>query len=72
MKTVNPLLSRLINKALKPRNSVLAALKDRRGGAGPHAKSRGALRRAENMAVHVQTAQALSEHEDDMEGDGHA
>jgi hypothetical protein len=72
MKTVNPLLSRLINKALKPRNTVVAALKDRRGGAGAHVKSRGALRRAENMAV----AQALSEfeydREEDLEGDDHA
>ncbi len=51
MKTVNPLLARLVIKASKPRNTVLAALKDRRGGAGSHKKSRGALRRAENMAV---------------------
>lgn len=76
MKTVNPLLSRLINKALKPRNTVVAALKDRRGGAGAHVKSRGALRRAENMAVHMQTAEALSEfehdREEDLEGDDHA
>ncbi len=51
MKTTNPLLSRLVQKAMKPRNTVLAALKDRRGGAGSHRKSRGALRRAENMAL---------------------
>lgn len=51
MKIVNPLLARRVAKAMKPRNPVLAALKDRRGGAGPHGKSRGALRRAENMAV---------------------
>lgn len=65
MKTVNPLLARRVAKTMKPRNPVLVALKDRRGGAGAHRKSRGALRRAENMAV----AQALSDRE---EGDGHA
>jgi hypothetical protein len=68
MKTVNPLLSRLINKAMKPRNTVVAARKDRRGGAGAHVKSRGALRRAEHMAV----AQAISDYESDLEGDDHA
>ena len=57
MKTVNPLLSRLVVKTMKPRNPVLAALKDRRGGAGSHRKKRGALRRAEQMAV----AKALNE-----------
>jgi len=72
MKTVNPLLSRLINKAMKPRNPVQAALKDRRGGAGSHGKSRGALRRAEHMAVHMQTDQALSDYEEDFDGDDHA
>ena len=51
MKIVNPLLSRRVNKALKPRNPVLKALKNRGGGAGAHGKSRGAIRRAENMAV---------------------
>lgn len=51
MKTVNPLLTRLVVKAMKPRNPVFAALKERRGGAGAHRKSRGALRRAEQMAV---------------------
>jgi hypothetical protein len=51
MKTVNPLLTRLVVKTMKPRNPVLVALKERRGGAGAHRKSRGALRRAENMAV---------------------
>lgn len=51
MKIINPLLSRRVLKTLKPRNHVLLALKERRGGAGAHRKSRGALRRAENMAV---------------------
>ena len=51
MKIINPLLSRRVIKTLKPRNHVLLALKERRGGAGAHRKSRGALRRAENMAV---------------------
>lgn len=51
MKIINPLLSRRVTKTLKPRNHVLVALKERRGGAGAHRKSRGALRRAENMAV---------------------
>ena len=60
MKTVNPLLTRLVAKASKPRNHVLLALKERRGGGGAHRKSRGALRRAENMAV----AQALSKDSD--------
>ena len=54
MKTVNPLLTRLVMKTMKPRNHVLLALKERRGGAGAHRKSRGALRRAENMAVAIQ------------------
>jgi len=65
MKTVNPLLSRLLGKAMKPRNPVLAALKDRRGGAGSHGKARGAIRRAEKMAV----ARVISDFE---EGDDHA
>jgi hypothetical protein len=56
MKTVNPLLTRLVVKAMKPRNTVLAALKNRQGGAGAHRKSRGALRRAENMAVAIALA----------------
>ncbi|MBL8525278.1 MAG: hypothetical protein JNN20_16425 [Betaproteobacteria bacterium] len=60
MKTVNPLLTRLVAKASKPRNHVQLALKERRGGAGAHRKSRGALRRAEHMAV----AQALSKDSD--------
>jgi hypothetical protein len=57
MKTVNPLLTRLVAKTMKPRNQVLVALKSRQGGAGAHRKSLGALRRAENMAV----AQALAD-----------
>jgi hypothetical protein len=51
MKTVNPLLARRVAKAMKPRNPVLAALNNRRGGTGSHVKTRGALRRAEKMAV---------------------
>ncbi len=51
MKIINPLLTRRVAKTLKPRNHVLVALKERPGGAGAHRKSRGALRRAENMAV---------------------
>jgi hypothetical protein len=52
MKIVNPLLSRRVAKALKPQNHVLLALKDRQGGgAGRHCKPRGAIRRAENMAI---------------------
>ena len=69
MKTVNPLLTRLVAKAMKPRNPVLVALKNRQGGAGAHRKSRGALRRAENMAV----AMALDDAKhDDEEGGNHA
>jgi len=52
MKTVNPILFRRVAKASKPRNHVAVALNSRRGGAGVHIKPRGALRRAENMAVH--------------------
>jgi hypothetical protein len=63
MKTFNPLLTRLVAKTMKPRNQVLVALKNRQGGAGAHRKSRGALRRAENMAV----ASALAD-----KGDGDA
>jgi uncharacterized protein GlcG (DUF336 family) len=51
MKTVNPLLTRLVAKASKPRNHVQLALKQRQGGAGAHRKSGGALRRAEHMAM---------------------
>lgn len=56
MKTFNPLVTRLVAKAMKPRNQVLIALKNRQGGAGAHCKSRGALRRAENMAVQLALA----------------
>ena len=61
MKTVNPLLIRLVAKVVKPRNPVVAALTERRGGAGSHRKKRGALRRAENMAI----AKALATETDD-------
>jgi hypothetical protein len=64
MKVVNPLLTRRVIMTMKPRNPVLLALKNWRGGAGLHRKSRGALRRAENMAV---IAALL-----DCEGDEHA
>ena len=45
MKTINPLLARLVVKNSKPRNLILIALKNRsgggsRGGAGAHRKSR--------------------------------
>ena len=61
MKTVNPILVRRVAKTMKPRNSVLVALKERRGGAGAHRKSRRALRRAENMAVTQEFAQCKGE-----------
>ncbi|MBL8521482.1 MAG: hypothetical protein JNK75_12510 [Betaproteobacteria bacterium] len=51
MKTFNPIINRLVQKASKPRNHVWLALKLRQGGAGVHVKSRGALRRAEHMAL---------------------
>ncbi|MBL8514020.1 MAG: hypothetical protein JNJ55_08500 [Betaproteobacteria bacterium] len=51
MKTTNPLISRLVQKASKPRNHVLLALKQRQSGAGAHVKWRSALRRAEHMAL---------------------
>jgi hypothetical protein len=53
IRTVNPLQTRRVAKAMKPRNPVLAALKNSQGakGAGAHRKKRGALRRAEKMAV---------------------
>ena len=53
MKTRNPMLSRLAEKAMKPRNPVQIALKNNQGakGAGAHGKKQGALRRAEKMAV---------------------
>jgi hypothetical protein len=57
MRTFNPLLTRLVAKAMKPRNPVLIALKNRQGGAGAHRKSRGALRRAEHMAVQLTIAE---------------
>jgi hypothetical protein len=57
MRTFNPLLTRLVAKTMKPRNQVLIALKNRQGGAGAHRKSRGALRRAENMAVQLTIAE---------------
>jgi hypothetical protein len=53
MRTVNPLQTRRVVKAMKPRNPVQIALKNNQGAksAGPHRKKRGALRRAENMAI---------------------
>lgn len=58
IRTVKPLLSRRIAKALKPRNPMLVALKASQGarGAGAHGKKRGSLRRAENMAMAAETA----------------
>ncbi|MFN0314093.1 MAG: hypothetical protein ACKVQA_03520 [Burkholderiales bacterium] len=53
---MNPMLAFRVAKTMKPRNPVLAALKERRGGAGAHRKSRGGLRRARNMAVKQETA----------------
>lgn len=52
MKTFNPLPAWRVAKALKPRNPVLAALKANQGArGGPHGKTRGAVRRAEKMAL---------------------
>lgn len=52
MKNVNPILSRRVAKLLKPRNPVLAALKASQGArGGTHRKKRGALRRAEKVAI---------------------
>ena len=53
MKTKNPILTRLAEKAMKPRNPVQIAPKNNQGAksAGPHGKKQGALRRAEKMAV---------------------
>jgi len=53
MKTINPMLTHKVAKALKPRNPVQIALKNNQGakGAGAHGKKQGALRRAEKMAV---------------------
>lgn len=65
MKTVNPLLSRLLQKAMKPRNTVLVAMKNRRGGAGAHRKTHGAQRRAEHMAVQNEIAHLNDDHEED-------
>ena len=47
MKTMNPMLTRLAAKAMKPRNPVQIALKNNQGAknAGPHGKKQGALRR---------------------------
>ena len=64
MKTMNPLLSRLLQKAMKPRNTVLVAMKNRRGGAGAHRKTHGAQRRAEHMAVQQELSH-LNRKEDD-------
>jgi hypothetical protein len=64
MKTMNPLLSRLLQKAMKPRNTVLVAMKNRRGGAGAHRKTHGAQRRAEHVAVQQELAH-LDHEEDD-------
>ncbi len=51
MKTINPMLTRLVAKAMKPRNLVLQALKNnRQTGPGAHRQSRGPPRRAEQMA----------------------
>ena len=52
MKTINPSTNRRDIKALKPRNPILVALKAAQcAKGGPHQKSRGALRRAEKMAL---------------------
>ncbi len=52
MKTINPSTNRRVIKALKPRNPILIALKAAQcAKGGPHQKSRGALRRAEKMAL---------------------
>lgn len=53
MNVIKSLKSRQVVKAPKPRNPVIAALKSKLGGtgAGAHRKSRGALRRAQRMAV---------------------
>jgi hypothetical protein len=52
MKTINPLQTQRVIKALKPRNTVIVALKNGQGAqGGAHGKTRGALRRAEKMAV---------------------
>ncbi len=52
MKTVNPIPAWRVAKALKPRNPILQALKANLGAkGGPHGKKRGAVRRAEKMAL---------------------
>ena len=52
IRIVNPLPTRQVEKLLKPRNPVLAALKASQGARGGlHRKKRGALRRAEKMAI---------------------
>lgn len=59
MKNIDPINSFRVAKTLKPRNPVLAALKAGQGagGAGPHRKKRGAVRRAEKMAIARETAE---------------
>lgn len=53
MNVIKSLKSRQSVKLRKPRNPVIAALKNKAGGggAGAHRKSRGAHRRAQRMAV---------------------
>lgn len=53
MNVIKSLKSRQGVKLPKPRNPVIAALKNKAGGtgAGAHRKSRGAQRRAQRMAV---------------------
>ena len=52
MKTINPSTNRRVIKAHKPRNPILVAPKAAQcAKGGPHQKSRGALRRAEKMAL---------------------
>lgn len=59
MKTFNPLPAWRVAKALKPRNPVLAALKANLGAkGGAHGKTRGAIRRAEKIAMWKDLADA--------------
>ena len=51
MKTVNQLVDRRVAKVLKPRNPVILALQKNPKKGGAHVKKRGALRRAEKMAI---------------------
>ena len=53
------MLTHKAQKALKPRNPVLIALKNNQGakGAGAHGKKQGALRRAEKMATRREVAE---------------